>query len=200
MRVITWLLAAITTTGIVARLLPVSLSDLPFLPILAAVTPLYAATAALALTLTLAPRAWRHRRVSRRIIRIVAAAALALEALWLAPLASPSSRVEAAQANSDAASLRVMTCNVYKGAASAGDIVAAVRDQHVQVLALQETTVPFVDALKAAGSRRAASLLGALLVRRRVRQRRVERAAARRRGKPTTSVRPPRPCRRAPLT
>lgn len=151
MRVITWLLATITTTGIVARLLPVSLSDLPFLPILAAVTPLYAATAALALTLTLAPRAWRHRRVSRRIIRIVAAAALALEALWLAPLASPSSRVEAAKANSDAASLRVMTCNVYKGAASAGDIVAAVREQHVQVLALQETTVPFVDALKAAG-------------------------------------------------
>lgn len=151
MRVITWLLAAITTTGIVARLLPVSFSDLPFLPILAAVTPLYAATAALALALTLAPRAWRHRRVSRRIIRIVAAAALALEALWLAPLASPSSRVEAAQANSDAASLRVMTCNVYKGAASAGDIVAAVREQHVQVLALQETTVPFVDALKAAG-------------------------------------------------
>lgn len=124
MRVISWLLAAIITTGIVARLLPVSLSDLPFLPILAAVTPLYAATAALALALTLAPRAWRHRRVSRRIIRIVAAAALALEALWLAPLASPSSRVEAAQANSDAASLRVMTCNVYKGAASAGDIVA----------------------------------------------------------------------------
>ena len=53
MRVITWLLAAIITTGIVARLLPVSLSDLPFLPILAAVTPLYAATAALALALTL---------------------------------------------------------------------------------------------------------------------------------------------------
>ena len=52
---------------------------------------------------------------------------------------------------SSAAQIRVMTCNVYKGAASAQSIVNAVREQHVQVLALQETTVDFVEELEAAG-------------------------------------------------
>ena len=33
-----------------------------------------------------------------------------------------------------------MTCNVYKGHADAAAIVNAVRDNHVEVLALQETT------------------------------------------------------------
>ncbi len=151
MRTAAWLLAALTAAGVVARLLPVSISDLPFLPVITAVTPLYAATAVLALALTLAPRAWRHRHVGRRIVRIVAVIALALEAVWMAPLATPSPRVEGIQAAGDTVSLRVMTCNVYRGAASAEDIVAAVREQHVQVLTLQETTVEFVERLKAAG-------------------------------------------------
>ena len=151
MRIATWMLAALTAAGVVARLLPVSISDLPFLPVITAVTPLYAATAVLALALTLAPRAWRHRHAGRRIVRIVAVIALALEAAWTAPLAMPSPRVEGIQAAGDTVSLRVMTCNVYKGAASAEDIVEAVRDQHVQVLTLQETTVEFVEQLEAAG-------------------------------------------------
>lgn len=151
MRTVAWMLAAVTALGVCCRLLPASLSDLPFLPWLASVTPLYAVTAALALTFTLAPRAWRHRHVSRRIIRMVAVAALALETMWLVPLASPSARVNQMLETSSAAQIRVMTCNVYKGAASAESIVNAVREQHVQVLALQETTVDFVEELEAAG-------------------------------------------------
>ena len=92
MRTVAWMLAAATALGVCCRLLPASLSDLPFLPWLASVTPLYAVTAALALAFTFAPRAWRHRHVSRRIIRMVAIAALVLETMWLAPLASPSAR------------------------------------------------------------------------------------------------------------
>lgn len=151
MRTVAWMLAAVTALGVCCRLLPASLSDLPFLPWLASVTPLYAVTAALAFAFTFAPRAWRHRHVSRRIIRMVAIAALALETMWLVPLASPSARVNQVLETSSAAQIRVMTCNVYKGAASAESIVNAVREQHVQVLALQETTVDFVEELEAAG-------------------------------------------------
>lgn len=107
---------------------------------------LYAVTAALALTFTFAPRAWRHRHVSRRIIRMVAVAALALEATWLAPLASPSARVSQALETSGATQIRVMTCNVL-GSRQRQSIVDAVREQHVQVLALQETTADFVEEL-----------------------------------------------------
>ena len=39
---------------------------------------------------------------------------------------------------------RVMTFNVYKGQADAQSIVNLVRDQRVEVLALQETTDDFV--------------------------------------------------------
>ena len=51
----------------------------------------------------------------------------------------------------DDAFARVMTCNVYKGAADPQAIVDAVRDQHVEVLALQETTPQFVQRLEQAG-------------------------------------------------
>ena len=151
MRITTWLLVALTAVGIVGRLLPAGLSDLPFLPILTAVAPLYAVTAALALVLSFVPGAWHRRRMSRRVIRLVTVAALALEATWLVPLALPSEHVAEKLAENDTVSVRVMTCNVYKGAASAEDIVEAVREQHVQVLALQETTVGFVEQLEAAG-------------------------------------------------
>ena len=44
-----------------------------------------------------------------------------------------------------------MTCNVYKGRADAREIVDLVRSEHVEVLALQETTDAFVDDLNRAG-------------------------------------------------
>lgn len=151
MRVIAWLLAALTAAGVACRLLPEGLSSLPGVPVVVSLTPLWALTAATALVLTLAPHAWWHRHAARRVVRLVAVAALVLEAVWLAPLASPSQRVSRAGQDSGATRIRVMTCNVYKGAASAEDIVRAVREQGVQVLALQETTVDFVRQLKAAG-------------------------------------------------
>ena len=46
---------------------------------------------------------------------------------------------------------RVMTFNVYKGHADAKAIVDIVRDQRVEVLALQETTNDFVKKLDEAG-------------------------------------------------
>ncbi len=65
-----------------------------------------------------------------------------------------SANANSINASSDASSantLQVMTCNVYKGAADAASIVELVRSQGVQVLALQETTVEFVEALEEAG-------------------------------------------------
>ena len=65
----------------------------------------------------------------------------------------PSQRVSSTLAADDgqATTFRVMTCNVYKGNANAERIVELVRENNIQVLALQETTVDFVNELKAAG-------------------------------------------------
>ncbi len=64
---------------------------------------------------------------------------------------SSASTTNSSSDGSNATSLRVMTCNVYKGAADASAIVELVRSQGVRVLALQETTAQFVEALEEAG-------------------------------------------------
>ncbi len=64
---------------------------------------------------------------------------------------SSASTTNSSSDGSNATPLRVMTCNVYKGAADASAIVELVRSQGVRVLALQETTAQFVEALEEAG-------------------------------------------------
>lgn len=153
MRVITRLLAAITLVGIAARLLPESLSAIPLAPVIVSATPWYALTAAVALVLALASGHSRKRRgAERAVLAALMVACLLLEASWQLPFFAGSGAGSAANgAGAESTDLRVMTCNVYKGRADAQRIVDLVRSEGVQVLALQETTVDFVDDLEAAG-------------------------------------------------
>ena len=150
MRVTATALAVCALTGATCRMLPKQLSALPLVPLVVAMTPVFALLAGVALVLTLLPRAWAGHRAARLLVRAAAVVVLALEATWLAPYALPAQRVsDARQDAGDATTLTVMTCNVYKGAADPTAIVAAVRENRVEVLALQETTVDFVARLSA---------------------------------------------------
>lgn len=152
MRVVAWVFAGITLVGVVARLVPVAASDLPYLPVIVALTPWFAATAVVALVLSRALGAG-----TRIAVRVLILGALVLEALWQGPFLIPHAQVGAsagqasAPAQASANTLRVMTCNVYKGRADPERIVELVRSEGVQVLALQETTRDFVSELERTG-------------------------------------------------
>lgn len=145
------LLAAVTLMGIAARLLPSGLSTLPYVPIIVASTPWFALSAAVALLLALIGR--------RTLTAVMMVLCLLLQIYWQAPFftgafaksENQSGSSSVASSDSGTASMRVMTCNVYKGKADAEQIVALVRDQGVRVLALQETTADFLDRLESAG-------------------------------------------------
>lgn len=152
MRVVAWIFAGITLVGVVARLVPAAASDLPYLPVIVALTPWFAATAVVALVLSRALGAG-----TRIAVRVLILGALVLEALWQGPFLIPHAQVGAsagqasAPAQASATTLRVMTCNVYKGRADPERIVELVRSEGVQVLALQETTRDFVSELERTG-------------------------------------------------
>ena len=91
---------------------------------------------------------WRRRNLT-----VVAGAALVLLCYWHLGFFKASGQLSAgaaAPSKSDT-SARVMTLNTNHGAADAGQIVATVRDQGVEVLALQEVTGDFLERLRDAG-------------------------------------------------
>ena len=91
---------------------------------------------------------WRRRNLT-----VVAGAALVLLCYWHLGFFKASGQLSAgaaAPSKSDT-SARVMTLNTNHGAADAGQIVATVRDQGVEVLAMQEVTSDFLERLRDAG-------------------------------------------------
>lgn len=121
------------------------------MPIVVSLVPWFTLLAVIALVCAI---------VSKRTVSIVMAVlAIALQAFWQYPFFyQPSKLPRAAVAaasgetvNTDDGYARLMTCNVYKGRADAREIVDLVRSEHVEVLALQETTDAFVDDLNRAG-------------------------------------------------
>ncbi|MBT1176052.1 endonuclease/exonuclease/phosphatase family protein [Bifidobacterium callimiconis] len=141
------ILAAATAVGTAARLLPLGMSTMPYVPNIVAATPWFALTAALALLFAVIGR--------RRLLIVLMVACLGAQAYWQGPFFSSvvgaNSSASASSSGASATTLRVMTCNVYKGRADAGEIVRLVRDEQVKVLALQETTKAFVEELGKAG-------------------------------------------------
>lgn len=134
-----------------ARALPADLQELPFVPIVVSATPWFMLLGLVALLLAI---------VSRRILAaLIAAAAIACNGYWQYPFfystdplpQAAQNAVAAASPNTSDAYARVMTFNVYKGQADPQAIVELVRDQRVEVLALQETTEDFVKKLNEAG-------------------------------------------------
>ncbi|MER5888640.1 endonuclease/exonuclease/phosphatase family protein [Streptomyces sp. NPDC001941] len=82
--------------------------------------------------------------------RLLVAAAVLITAGYAVPLA-PRFVPDGPDAPADAPVLRVATLNTHVGAAEAAAVVRLVRDERVDVLALQELTAPGIAALKAAG-------------------------------------------------
>ncbi|WP_420837365.1 endonuclease/exonuclease/phosphatase family protein [Bifidobacterium avesanii] len=144
-------LGAAAGLGTLARVLPGELMALPYVPIVVAFEPWFALVALVALLLSLASRRW--------LTALIMIVCIAAQAWWQYPFFSPSSALPSgatralSTANPNPIDMyaRVMTCNVYKGAADAEAIVEAVRDERVEVLALQETTADFVSRLEKAG-------------------------------------------------
>lgn len=149
--VLTWPLSIIAALAVTARALPSDLQALPYVPIIVSATPWFALVAVLALITALVGRRW--------VAALVAILALTAQVWWQYPFFRASAAlptqataaVSAASANTADQYARVMTVNVYKGRANAEEIVNLVRDQRVEILAMQETTDEFVAALDAAG-------------------------------------------------
>ncbi|WEV41691.1 endonuclease/exonuclease/phosphatase family protein [Bifidobacterium sp. ESL0682] len=146
-----WIFLLIALLGTLSRTLPEELQSLPYVPVVAAFAPWFALLGLVALVLALASRKW--------IAALLALACLGLQVWWQYPYFVPQHQLDDAavaavggnHVNTSDSYARVMTANVYKGHASAKAIVEAVRDQRVEVLAMQETTTSFIHALKAEG-------------------------------------------------
>lgn len=143
--------AIFAVIGTSARMLPSELQSLPYIPVIVAATPWFALLALLALILAVISRRW--------IAMLAAIACLGGQIWWQKPFFSASSSLQAnttgaisaTRANTGDMTARVMTFNVYKGHADPQAIVDVVSSQRVEILALQETTDDFVDALNKAG-------------------------------------------------
>lgn len=138
--------------GAATRILPEEIQAWPYMPIVVSLVPWFTLLAVIALICAI---------ISKRVTSIVLAIlAIGLQMFWQYPFfVSQSAKlpraaiaaVSGASINTDDGYARLMTCNVYKGRADAREIVDLVRSEHVEVLALQETTDAFVNDLNKAG-------------------------------------------------
>ncbi|WEV64950.1 endonuclease/exonuclease/phosphatase family protein [Bifidobacterium sp. ESL0732] len=146
-----WLCLLVALLGTVSCELPEELQSLPYVPVVAAFAPWFAALGLIALLLALASRRW--------FAALLALACLGLQGWWQYPYFvshthldnAAVSAVGESHADTHDSYARVMTANVYKGQASAKAVVETVSNQRVEVLALQETTKSFIRALKEEG-------------------------------------------------
>ena len=142
------LLTVVMIAEIVLRLLPADLQALPYVPIILLFVPWFILVGALASGLAVFSR--------RPVVALLAFACLGVNCWWQYPFFSPTHPLSVAATSAVAHSIadtddqyaRVMTLNVYKGEADAQAIVDLVREERVEVLALQETTNDFVEQLK----------------------------------------------------
>ena len=145
------LLTMACVAAVVARLAPSDVSAMPYLPIAMSVMPWFVVVSALATVLTLAGRRW--------LSALVALLCLVVQVWWQLPFyrdgdslpADATRAIATAHPNPIDGYARVMTLNVYKGAADPEAIVDTVSRERVEVLALQETTDDFVGRLESAG-------------------------------------------------
>lgn len=137
--------------GAVFRVLPEELQRLPYVPEVAALAPEFVIVAVLGLLCALASRRW-----FTALLALLCSCTLA----WYQyPFFVPSATFPSAaqQAVSERVPdtrdgyVRVMTANVYMGQADPQAIVNMVRDERVEVLALQETSKRFIGGLERAG-------------------------------------------------
>jgi endonuclease/exonuclease/phosphatase family metal-dependent hydrolase len=106
--------------------------------------PLYAAMLVL---LAAAAALWKVDRKPRVVAAVLALVGLGIHAWWFAPQVVGDNPGPA----DDADRITVMNANLYEGRAKAEEVVAAVRDNHVDVLVLEEITPDLLAQMDAAG-------------------------------------------------
>ncbi|MGC5168359.1 endonuclease/exonuclease/phosphatase family protein [Luteimicrobium sp. DT211] len=113
---------------------------------LVSVTPWFGAWALLVGLVALAVALLARPRRALLVVAGVAGLVVVVQAVWWAPLTTAGPAPDAA-----APALRVMTVNAFLGRADADAVVRTVRDQHVQVLAVEELSAGLLDRLHDAG-------------------------------------------------
>ena len=137
----------------VLRMTPNGLDGKRYIPLIVAFVPWMAVLSAAILLISLISR--------RRVLAVISALCLLTQLVWhagfLYPRVSLSSAarmaVTSATASVDDRYARLMTLNTRNGQADAAQIVQTVREQHVEVLALQELNSSMISRLNEAGIR-----------------------------------------------
>ncbi|PUB23938.1 endonuclease/exonuclease/phosphatase (EEP) superfamily protein YafD [Promicromonospora sp. AC04] len=135
-----WIIAIPLLLVALARVLP--FDGVVPLPHLVAFTPWATLATLPLLIITLFSRRW--------VLSLLLAASLAGFLYWMVPFFTPPETSTVADP-ADAGTLRVMTVNTLYGQADAESVVELVDSQNVEVLAVQELTPAFEEALADAG-------------------------------------------------
>lgn len=147
----------VVTFGVIAvmvlRMMPNGLDGKRYIPLIVAFVPWMAVLSAAILLISLISR--------RRVLAVISVLCLVMQLVWhagfLYPRVSLSSAartaVTAATVSVDDRYARLMTLNTRNGQADAAQIVQTVREQHVEVLALQELNSSMISRLNEAGIR-----------------------------------------------
>ena len=147
------LLWMVTFGVMVLRMTPNGLDGKRYIPLIVAFVPWMAVLSAAILLISLISR--------RRVLAVISVLCLVMQLVWhagfLYPRVSLSSAartaVTAATVSVDDRYARLMTLNTRNGQADAAQIVQTVREQHVEVLALQELNSSMISRLNEAGIR-----------------------------------------------
>lgn len=148
-----WVMTFGVMAVMVLRMTPNGLDGKRYIPLIVAFVPWMAVLSATILLISLISR--------RRVLAVISALCLLTQLVWhagfLYPRVSLSSAartaVASATASVDDRYARLMTLNTRNGQADAAQIVQTVREQHVEVLALQELNASMISRLNEAGIR-----------------------------------------------
>lgn len=148
-----WMVTFGVIAVMVLRMMPNGLDGKRYIPLIVAFVPWMAVLSAVILLTSLISR--------RRVLAVISVLCLVMQLVWhagfLYPRFSLSSAartaVTAATVSVDDRYARLMTLNTRNGQADAAQIVQTVREQHVEVLALQELNSSMISRLNEAGIR-----------------------------------------------
>lgn len=148
-----WMVTFGVIAVMVLRMMPNGLDGKRYISLIVAFVPWMAVLSAVILLISLISR--------RRVLAVISVLCLVMQLVWhagfLYPRVSLSSAartaVTAATVSVDDRYARLMTLNTRNGQADAAQIVQTVREQHVEVLALQELNSSMISRLNEAGIR-----------------------------------------------
>ncbi len=145
-----WLVIIGIVAACAMRMLPIERSVRSVVPEVVSFVPWLAIPALICLGLALLWRRW--------LLAIVSFSCVALLAFWHLgfvipdrPISPEAGVIAATRADPDDNVMRLMTLNTKNGHADAAQVVQAVRERNVEVLALQEVSWSFLEELDAAG-------------------------------------------------